>query len=179
MSTFSNQPENFNYFNPIGFKFEVDKLPNVNFFCQSATLPGITLGEATQPNPFRDIPTPGDKILFEELTIRFIVDEELQNWLEMKEWLFGLGYPNSQEEYSKLSRENAEIKPTGNRYSDGVLMILTSNKNAQMKVTFEDLWPVTLSGIQLDSSVAEVDYITADATFAYTIYKVERLIGEH
>ena len=178
MSTYSNQPENFNYFNPIGFKFEVDKLPNVNFFCQSATLPGLTLGEATQPNPFRDIPTPGDKILFEELTIRFVVDE-LENWLEMKEWIFGLGYPNSQEEYAKLSRENSSIKPRGNKYSDGVLMILTSNKNAQIKVTFQDLWPVTLSGIQMDSSVAEVDYITADATFAYTIYKVERLIGEH
>ena len=179
MSTYSNQPENFNYFNPIGFKFEVDKLPNVNFFCQSATLPGLTLGEATQPNPFRDIPTPGDKILFEELTIRFVVDEELENWLEMKEWIFGLGYPNSQEEYAKLSRENSSIKPRGNKYSDGVLMILTSNKNAQIKVTFQDLWPVTLSGIQMDASVAEGDYITADATFAYTIYKVERLIGEH
>ena len=78
MSTISSQPENFNYFSPIGFKFDVDKLPNVNFFCQSATLPELTLGEATAPNPFRDIPVPGDKILFEELTIRFIVDEELQ-----------------------------------------------------------------------------------------------------
>ena len=74
---------------------------------------------------------------------------------------------------------NNEIKPRGNKYSDGILMVLTSNKNAQIKVTFQDLWPVTLTGIQMDSSVAEVDYITADATFAYTIYKVERLIAEH
>ena len=176
MSTFSNQPDNFNYFNPVGFKFEVDKLPNVNFFCQSATLPGLTLGEATQVNPFRDIPTPGDKILFEELTIRFIVDEELQNWLEMKEWIYGLGYPNSQEEYGELSKG---IKLKGVKYSDGILMILTSHKNAQIKVTFQDLWPVTLSGLQLDSSVAEVDYVTADATFAYTIYNVERIIEQH
>ena len=176
MSTFSNQPDNFNYFNPVGFKFEVDKLPNVNFFCQSATLPGLPLGAATQVNPFRDIPTPGDKILFEELTIRFIVDEELQNWLEMKEWIYGLGYPNSQEEYGELSKG---IKLKGDKYSDGILMILTSHKNAQIKVTFQDLWPVTLSGLQLDSSVAEVDYVTADATFAYTIYNVERIIEQH
>tara|TARA_Y100000361_G_C11128824_1_gene327630 strand:+ start:871 stop:1299 length:429 start_codon:yes stop_codon:yes gene_type:complete len=141
-------------------------------------LPGLTLGEATAPNPFRDIPVPGDKILFEELTIRFIVDEELQNWLEMKDWIFGLGYPESQEQYEQLANTNKGMKPFGDRYSDGSLMILTSHKNAQMKVTFQNLWPVTLSGIQLDSSVAEVDYVTADATFAYTIYKVERLIGE-
>ena len=178
MSTFSNQPENFNYFNPIGFKFEVDKLPNVNFFCQSATLPGLTLGEATAPNPFRDIPTPGDKILFEELQIRFVVDEELQNWLEIKDWIFGLGYPNELEESAVLSRKNKGLKPFGDRYSDAVLMMLTSNKNAQVKGSFQNLWPVTLTGIQLDSSVAEVDYITADATFAYTIYTVERLLGE-
>ena len=126
---------------------------------------------------FRSVP--GDKILFEELTIRFIVDEELQNWLEMKDWIFGLGYPESQDQYEQLANTNRGVKPFGDRYSDGSLMILTSHKNAQIKVTFQNLWPVTLSGIQLDSSVAEVDYVTADATFAYTIYKVERLIGEH
>ena len=80
--------------------------------------------------------------------------------------------------YRNLASTNNELKPRGNKYSDGILMILTSNKNAQVKVTFQDLWPVTLSGIQMDSSVAEVDYITADATFAYTIYKVERIIGD-
>tara|TARA_B100001564_G_C20656659_1_gene679529 strand:+ start:1019 stop:1360 length:342 start_codon:yes stop_codon:yes gene_type:complete len=112
------------------------------------------------------------------LTIRFVVDEELQNWLEMKEWIFGLGYPNSRAEYTKLAKENSGVKPRGNKYSDGILMILTSHKNAQIKVTFQDLWPVTLSGIQMDSSVTEVDYITADATFAYTIYNVERIIGD-
>ena len=90
---------------------------------------------------------------------------------------FGLGYPNELEESAVLSRKNKGLKPFGDRYSDAVLMMLTSNKNAQVKVTFQNLWPVTLTGIQLDSSVAEVDYITADATFAYTIYTVERLLG--
>ena len=94
----------------------------------------------------------------------------------MKEWIYGLGYPNSQEEYGELSKG---IKLRGDKYSDGILMILTSHKNAQIKVTFQDLWPVTLSGLQLDSSVAEVDYVTADATFAYTIYNVERIIEQH
>ena len=97
----------------------------------------------------------------------------------MKNWMFGLGYPNSQEEYAELASTNSGLKPFGDRYSDGILMILTSHKNVQIKVTFQNLWPVTLSGIQMDSSVAEVDYITADATFAYTIYNIERLIGEH
>ena len=77
MSISTNQPENFNYFSPVSFRFNIQKIPNVNFFCQAANLPGLTLGEAIQVNPLRDIPTPGDKVQFEELQLRFIVDEEL------------------------------------------------------------------------------------------------------
>ena len=177
MSSFANQPENFNYFNPTGFKFIIDKVPNVNFFCQSATIPGLSLGEAVQVNPFRDIPIPGDKIQFEELTIRFIVDEELKNWTEIYNWLYGLGYPENLEQSAEVSKPSL-MKPLGTKYSDATLLVLTSNKNVQHRVVFQNIFPVTLSQILMDSSVAEVEYITADVTFAYTIYNIERMIGE-
>ena len=57
-------------------------------------------------------------------------------------------------------------------------MILTSNKNGQHRVSFKDAFPLTLSGVQMDSSVGDIDYVTADATFAYTTYTIERIIGE-
>ena len=177
MPTFANQPENFNYFNPTGFKFLIDKLPNVNFFCQSATIPGLSIGETMQVNPFRDIPVPGDKILFEELTVRFVVDEELKNWMEIYNWIYGLGYPDNLEQSKKISTTSL-LKPLGERYSDATLLVLTSNKNLQHKVVFQNVWPVTLSQVLLDTAVAEVEYITADVTFAYTIYNIERMIGE-
>ena len=169
MSISANQPENFNYFSPVSFRFNILKLPNVNFFCQSANLPGLTLGEAIQANPLRDIPTPGDKVQFEELQLRFIVDEELENWLEMYNWLKGLGFPDTFDQ--SLTKSDL-------RFSDATLMILTSNKNGQHRVSFKDAFPLTLSGVQMDSSVGDIDYVTADATFAYTTYTVERLIGE-
>lgn len=169
MSISANQPENFNYFSPVSFRFNILKLPNVNFFCQSANLPGLTLGEAIQVNPLRDIPTPGDKVQFEELQLRFIVDEELENWLEMYNWLKGLGFPDTFDQ--SLTKSDL-------RFSDATLMILTSNKNGQHRVSFKDAFPLTLSGVQMDSSVGDIDYVTADATFAYTTYTVERLIGE-
>ena len=169
MSISANQPENFNYFSPVSFRFNILKLPNVNFFCQSANLPGLTLGEAIQVNPLRDIPTPGDKVQFEELQLRFIVDEELENWLEMYNWLKGLGFPDTFDQ--SLTKSDL-------RFSDATLMILTSNKNGQHRVSFKDAFPLTLSGIQMDSSVGDIDYVTADATFAYTTYTIERMIGE-
>ena len=169
MSISANQPENFNYFSPVSFRFNILKLPNVNFFCQSANLPGLTLGEAIQVNPLRDIPTPGDKVQFEELQLRFIVDEELENWLEMYNWLKGLGFPDTFDQ--SLTKSDL-------RFSDATLMILTSNKNGQHRVSFKDAFPLTLSGVQMDSSVGDIDYVTADATFAYTTYTIERIIGE-
>ena len=169
MSISTNQPENFNYFSPVSFRFNIQKIPNVNFFCQAANLPGLTLGEAIQVNPLRDIPTPGDKVQFEELQLRFIVDEELENWLEMYNWIKGLGFPDSFDQSLTKSEQ---------RFSDATLMILTSNKNGQHRVSFKDAFPLTLSGVQMDSSVGDIDYVTADPTFAYTKYTVEKLIGE-
>jgi len=108
-------------------------------------------------------------VQFEELQLRFIVDEELENWLEMYNWLKGLGFPDTFEQSLTKSEQ---------RFSDATLMILTSNKNGQHRVSFKDAFPLTLSGVQMDSSVGDIDYVTADATFAYTTYTIERMIGE-
>jgi len=83
MAKSSNQPKNLNYFIPTGFKFTIEKIPNVNFFCQSANLPGLSAGQAILTTPLRDIPIAGDKVQYNELRVRFIIDEELKNWLEV------------------------------------------------------------------------------------------------
>ena len=130
MATSGNRPKNLNYFIPTGFNFSIDKIPHVNFFCQSANLPGISMGTPIVTNPLRDFPVSGDKAQFNELRVRFIVDEELQNWLEIYNWIVGLTYPKNQDQYIKLANKN-NFKPFGDRYSDGNLFVLTSHKNVQ------------------------------------------------
>ena len=107
----------------------------------------------------------------------FIGSGELKNWTEIYNWLYGLGYPENLEQSAEVSKPSL-MKPLGTKYSDATLLVLTSNKNVQHRVVFQNIFPVTLSQILMDSSVAEVEYITADVTFAYTIYNIERMIGE-
>ena len=64
-----------------------------------------------QPNYLRDIPTPGDKIEFGDLTLRFLVDEDLTNYMEIQKWIRGLGFPESIQDFNKFEKEGQNNLP--------------------------------------------------------------------
>ena len=179
MSTpWSNQIKNRNYLSPVGFKFVITKAPKADFFSNSASIPGINLGFALQPNYLRDIPVAGDKLTFEDFTLSFFVDENLENYMEVQNWLRGLGYPDSVEEFIDLKKDDTytpdpSAKNALNEYSDATLIVYNSSFNEIVKVKFRDVFPVSLSTINFDASVGDIDYVTADATFKYSIYVIE------
>ena len=179
MSTpWSNQIKNRNYLSPVGFKFIITKAPKADFFSNSASIPGINLGFALQPNYLRDIPVAGDKLTFEDFTLSFFVDENLENYMEVQNWLRGLGYPDSVQEFIDLKKDDTytpdpSAKNALNEYSDATLIVYNSSFNEIVKVKFRDVFPVSLSTINFDASVGDIDYVTADATFKYSIYDIE------
>ena len=91
-NSLENQIANRNFLSPIGFKFHITKTPKVNFFSNSARIPEITLGTASQPNYLKNIDIPGDKLEFGDFSLRFLVDEELENYMAIHNWLTGLGF---------------------------------------------------------------------------------------
>ena len=167
---------NRNFLSPTGFKFSLKRSPAAAFFCNQANIPSMDLGVATQPSYLRDIPTPGDKIDFGDLSIRFLVDEDLVNYMELQRWIRGLGFPDSMKDFKDLEKE-AVIQPKfankgDNIYSDGTLQILSSNLVAKFNVNFKDLFPVSLSTITFDATDTDIEYFTAEATFKYTVYNI-------
>ena len=168
--------ENRNFLSPVGFKFSLKRAPAVAFFCNQANIPSLDLGIAEQPTYFRDIPTPGDKIQFGDLSLRFLVDEDLVNYMELQRWIRGLGYPESMDEFNKLENEAVVIgnyRNIGdNIYSDGTLQILSSNLVPQFQVVFNDLFPYSLSTVTFDATDTDIEYFTADVSFKYTIYNL-------
>ena len=170
---------NRNFLAPTGFKFTLKRSPAAAFFCNQANIPSMDLGVATQPTYLRDIPTPGDKIEFGDLSIRFLVDEDLVNYMELQKWIRGLGFPDSLKDFADLEKEAVIKQRFANRgdniYSDGTLQILSSNLVAKFNVNFKDLFPVSLSTITFDATDTDIDYFTAEATFKYTIYDLTDL----
>ena len=78
---FRNLPKTNDYLRPNAFKFSIKDIPGVSFTCQSANLPQLALGFAVQPTPFTDIPRIGDKLNFGDFTIRFLISEDMSNYL--------------------------------------------------------------------------------------------------
>ena len=177
----NSQIENRNFLSPTGFKFTLKRAPKVAFFCNQANIPDMNLGVALQPNYLRDIPTPGDKVELGDLNLKFMVDENLENYMEIHKWIRGLGYPESMEEFDQLA-SNGIIQPRylqsgDNIYSDGTLQVLNSNYIANFQVFFKDLWPYSLSTLPFDATATDVQYFTADVSFKYTIFNITDLTG--
>ena len=171
--------DNRNFLAPTGFKFSLKRSPGVAFFCNQANIPSLDLGIASQPSYLKDIDVPGDKIQFGDLTLRFLVDEDLVNYMEIQNWIRGLGYPESLQEFNELEKEAVLPSNYGrvgdNIYSDGTLQILSSNLVAKFNVNFKDMFPYSLSTITFDATDTDIEYYTADVSFKYTIYNLTDL----
>lgn len=171
---FPNQIDNRNFLSPIGFRFTLSKYPKVSFFSSKANIPGINFGVAIQPNPYRDLPIPGDKLEYDDLRLEFLVDENMDNYLSIYNWLIGLGYPQSMTQIDDLvtdSRYNK--KEIINLYSDATLEVLNSNYNTSMKIHFKDIFPTSLNTLDFDSTQRDYTYFTGVVTFKYTIFEVQ------
>ena len=180
VSPFDKQIANRNYMSPLGFKLVLTKTPKVDFLCQSANIPQISMGTAVQPTYLKDIPVPGDKVLYDDLTVRFLVDEKMENYLAIHKWITGLGYPESIGQYRQLKtddkrtdrRVNDSADPLYFQYSDATLQVLNSNYKPSVLINFKDAFPVSLSTLDFDVTTRDYNYFTAEVTFKYTIYNI-------
>ena len=180
VSPFDKQIANRNYMSPLGFKLVLTKTPKVDFLCQSANIPQISMGTAIQPSYLKDIPVPGDKVLYDDLNVRFLVDEKMENYLAIHKWITGLGYPESIGQYRQLKtddkrtdrRVNDSADPLYFQYSDATLQVLNSNYKPSVLINFKDAFPVSLSTLDFDVTTRDYNYFTAEVTFKYTIYNI-------
>ena len=175
------QIENRNFLSPTGFKFTLKKSPKVAFFCNEANIPDLNLGIAVQTSYLKDIDLPGDKIVFGDLNLRFLVDENLENYMEIQNWIRGLGYPENLQQFADLQNQGIiqgnYVQDRQNIYSDGTLQVLTSSSIPNFQVVFKDLFPYSLGTLTFDATQTDIQYFTADVGFKYTIYSITDLSG--
>ena len=173
-----------NFLRPNAFRFLIKNLPSVAFTCQSANLPSLSLGFTTQPTPFLDIPHVGDKNLFGDFTIRFLITEDMSNYIELYEWLVALGFPNDYNQYRNFTGERLNRFPfvrdaSGGSiaiaYSDATLTILDSNNVPKTNINFKDTFPVSVEALDFDISSSSVEYFVGIASFKYKLFDIEVL----
>ena len=191
-TSISRQPSKLDYTSPTQFRFLINQLPKVEYFTTEANIPGITLGEAEFKTRFKAIPLMGDILTYEDLTITFIVDENLENYVEMHTWLTAIGFPENTKQFSDFrsatsnvatntrgeSKDIGDVKastPERAMYSDAMLTILTNKNNPVVECRFRDVFPTSLSGLTYSQNQTDVEYLTATVNFKYTIYEIVTL----
>lgn len=190
--TIDRQPEKLDYLSPTQFKFNIHQLPKVEFFTVSASIPSISMGNAVMPTRLTDLPMMGDKVTYDPLTISFICDEYLENYLSLHEWITAIGFPKSTDQFKNFrattsatpsatrgtSQDIGDVKPaTAARamFSDASLSILSNKNNPVVNVFFRDLYPTSLDALEFTQAATDVDYIVVSATFAYSLYEIESI----
>lgn len=173
MSAIDNTPSNKNFLSPLNFKFQIKKAPHVNFFIQKVNIPDVKLISPEYPNPFVNAPIPGEHLTYGILDITFKVDEDLQNYLEIHNWVKALGKPQNYDQYKTIQ----DKKPgTGDGiYSDISLMVLSSTKMANYEIVFMDAFPVNISSVVFNTTDNDVNYIEASASFRYTLFDINKV----
>jgi len=169
---FANQIQNRNFLAPVGFKFTLAKYPKVSFFSNSARIPELSLGTAIQPSYLKDIDVPGEKLTYGDLTIRFLVDENMKNYMAVHNWLKGIGFPETPQQFKDQTTDSDGIRDEKEVFSDGSLHILNSNFQDVAIVKFNDLFPVALTSLEFDATETDINYFTAEVVMRYTVYSI-------
>lgn len=181
---FAAQIEDRNFLLPTSFSFSIARFPKVGYFGTQINVPGLSLAPAIQPTYLKDMPWPGDKMEFGDLILTFLVDANLENYIEIQRWMRGIGYPESLTEIYEWQRDkhdpldypsDGDNDAMLNLFADGTLTILSSNNNALFRVVFKDLWPSVLSPLQFDSQISDVKYLTSTVNFKYSIYDISEI----
>lgn len=168
-------PSNINPLSPTGFRLSISKLPDLTYFCQEVNLPEIQLPSIAMPTPLSTVGVPGEIIQYGDLTVQFLVDENLANYKGIFNWITGLGFPENYLQYQDLVGQDATVGSSRyagmvNNYSDGVLEILSSQNTASQTVLFRDLHPVAISSLPFSANLNDVNYLIGTATFRYNYY---------
>ena len=190
MASVKRQPDKLDYASPTQFRFGIHQLPKVEFFSTAANIPALALSDVIVPTPFKSIPMMGDQLTYDNLSISFIVDEYLENYLSIHEWMTAIGFPKNRTQFSQFKSNTSNTpstassssndigdvqKPTSVNalFSDATLTVLSNKNNPIVNVFFRDLYPVAMTGLSYNQGATDIEYLTAEITFAYQLYEIE------
>lgn len=157
-----------NFLSNMQFELTIARLPETTFNVRSLSLPGMNSSPVLRPTPFVNTPLPGDHIEFSPFTIEFMLDENMENYIEIYLWMIALYFPDDFNQYKSLS----QVKPGGfGLVSDISLSVLSSGFNKNRTIQFTDAFPTSLGEINFSSQTSDTEYTTCTAQFYFTKFE--------
>jgi hypothetical protein len=166
MTAINRSPENTNLLQSTKFLLTFDRIRTTQYFCQTVNLPGVSLGEVSRATPFLDMYSPGTKLTYDPLVVEFILDEELQGWKNLYDWMLSMADPDGFEK-----RDGSKELQNNKHFSDATLSVLSGLNNPLLRIHYSNLFPLSISDIRFDTTQSADTIMTATATFRYQSYK--------
>lgn len=164
----AGKPSTYNPLSELNYKLTLNRGAGFTYFSQNVTLPFITLPPIQVGTPFQNMRLAGDHIDVKPLQVEFMVDENMDNYFFIWEWLVELGYPNDYQQYAKIDHEKV-------KYVDATLTVFNNIKQPSRFITFEQLYPIALSPpTSFTSTDASVYYVRSEAQFLFQSISVQR-----
>jgi hypothetical protein len=148
----------------------VKRLPHVQFFTQRASIPSVSKQAIEKPTPFKTLYETGDLIRYSELNLTFIIDEHMNNYIEVFNWIKGLTFPENFDQFKKLSESEEGLR------SDISIVVKNSSKNPSIIIEYYDCIPISLSEVLLDTTQSDVIYPEATVTFQYNNFSIKQVV---
>lgn len=162
------------------FRLLIDKVPTVEYYVRTVNVPGVQFSETQQAAGVGlDAFFPGDKATFDSLEVSFLVDEDLENFIEIYNWMDSIVPLSNPELYGSYTQTAttktnvvASIDNDLNQYSD-ITLVTNTNKNIPNRYfRFHDAFPISLSGIDLESG-ADAEPAICTVSFRFTYYEIK------
>ena len=137
--------------NPTRFQLVFPTLPFLEMFCNTITLPNVSLGMVKHSTRIHDLKQPGEKLYFETLQCRFLFDNEMRNYKEIYNWM---------KKISVLGLHEEDRLPVRLLTETGVFI-------------FEKVFPISLGSTNWDSTATDIQFLSCDVEFAYDLFYPE------
>lgn len=158
-----------NYLAPTSFQVSVNRLPNVEFFVQRANIPALTMTPVQLGSPLSNFYETPDRISYSDFDLSFVVDEDMENYLEIMRWMEGMGSTDNLAQYDNLQKSKEGTK------SDISVVIHNSHKNPHYRLLIKNAFPISISSVALNVVSSDITYPEVTVTFRYDSFSLEKL----
>lgn len=171
MATLTTIPTNRSFLSNNKFDFVLKRIPNFTYLVQGVNLPGLALQSSSINTPFSAVSIPGNQITFGSLSLTFMVDEDMQTWLELYNWIVQLGNPKG---YNKIGTLTGKPGSITSITSDATLFIKSNANNPNLRFDFVDVYPTELGEMSFTTTDNQ-EFVTSTATFNYGYYEATNI----
>lgn len=145
-----------NFLSPSRFILVVDtpKFESVSYHLQTVSIPTVSVQRVEAPWMQHQPSLTGDRVIFDPLTVRFIIDENMDNYSKLFDWIVETVNVNSQSAMKK----------------DLSLLIYNNSNNLNKTIQFIGAFPTSLSPVEFSSTNSDTQFLFSDVEFSIDYY---------